>query len=103
MRDARRRYDANFKAQVAMEALKGIKTMAELSSEYKLHATQIQGWKRLLQKEAVSLFQDGRSRQNEGVDDRLVETLFGKIGRLEVELDFLKKRDGSGPWRRLGR
>ena len=56
MRDARRRYDANFKAQVAMEALKGIKTMAELSSEYKLHATQIQGWKRLLQKEAVSLF-----------------------------------------------
>lgn len=103
MRETRRRYAASFKAQVAMEALKGIRTMAELSGEYKIHSTQIQGWKRLLQKEAVSLFEEGRGRKNGGVDEALVEALFGKIGRLEIELDFLKKADSHGLWRRLGR
>jgi len=88
MSNERRRYDAGFKARVALEAIKGVKTIAELSSEYKIHSTQIQGWKKLLQVGTVSIFQDGRKHKEEIRNEELVDRLYNKIGQLEVELDF---------------
>ena len=102
MTTTRRRYAAHFKAQVAMEAIKGIKTMAELANEHHVHPGQIQAWKRHLQAEAGTLFEDGRHRRAEADRESLLHTLYGKIGQLEVELDFLKKTAGTGPWRRVG-
>lgn len=102
MSSERRRYDAKFKARVALEALKGIKTMAELASEYKLHPSQIQNWKKQLQSGTASLFEDGRSRRDEAHQTELVDRLYSKIGQLEVELDFLKKSDSGSLWRRHG-
>jgi transposase len=102
MKTTRRRYDADFKAQVAMDAIHGIKTLAELANEHQIHPGQIQAWKKHLQAEAATLFEDGRRKVEESGRERLVDALYGKIGRLEVELDFLKKRTGAGPWRRVG-
>jgi len=102
MKTTRRRYDAHFKARVAMDAIQGIKTMAELANEHQIHPGQIQAWKKHLKDEATTLFQDGRHKSGEVGRERMLEALYGKIGRLEVELDFLKKRTGAGPWRRVG-
>jgi transposase-like protein len=57
MKTTRRRYDAHFKAQVAMDAIQGIKTMAELAHAHQIHPGQIQAWKKHLQDEAATLFQ----------------------------------------------
>lgn len=102
MKTTRRRYDAHFKAQVAMDAIQGIKTMAELANEHHIHPGQIQVWKKHLQDEVATLFQDGRHKRAEASRESLLEALYGKIGRLEVELDFLKKRTAGGLWRRVG-
>ena len=102
MKTTRRRYDAHFKAQVALDAIQGIKTMAELANEHHIHPGQIQAWKKHLQDEVATLFQDGRHKSGEAGRESLMEALYGKIGRLEVELDFLKKRTAAGPWRRVG-
>jgi transposase len=102
MSNERRRYDAGFKARVALEAIKGVKTIAELSSEYKIHSTQIQGWKKLLQVGTVSIFQDGRKHKEEIRNEELVDRLYNKIGQLEVELDFVKKKDSRYFWQRHG-
>ena len=79
MSNERRRYDAGFKAKVAMEAVKGLKTIAEISSEYKIHSSQINGWKKVLQAGTVSLFQEGRNHREESRNDELVDRLFSKI------------------------
>jgi len=102
MKTTRRRYDAHFKAHVALDAIQGIKTMAELANEHHIHPGQIQAWKKHLQDEAAALFQEGRHKSGEAGRESLLESLYGKIGRLEVELDFLKKRTAAGPWRSVG-
>ncbi len=102
MKAKRRRYDAHFKARVAMDAVQGNKTMAELANEHHIHPGQIQTWKKHLQDEAATLFQDGRKKSAEADWESLEEALYGKIGRLEVELDFLKKRTGGVACRRVG-
>jgi len=102
MSNERRRYDAGFKAKVAMEAVKGLKTIAEISSEYKIHSSQINGWKKVLQAGTVSLFQEGRNHREESRNDELVDRLFSKIGQLEVELNFVQKKDSRYHWRRPG-
>jgi hypothetical protein len=85
-----------------MDAIQGIKTMAELANDHHIHPGQIQAWKMHLQDEAATLFQDGRHKSEEAGRESLLEALYGKIGRLEVELDFLKKRTGAGLWQRVG-
>ena len=86
-----RAFSAEFKSKVAMEAIRGEKTIAELASEYKIHPTQITSWKKQAVgqvKEAFSGKKPGRKRVDE---ESSVEGLYAKIGRLEVENDFLKK------------
>ncbi len=87
----RKQHSAEFKAKVALEALKELKTVPELAREYTIHPTQINQWKKHLREEAPSLF--GRAgRAAEGTDPAVVTTLFVKIGRLNREVVWLKKK-----------
>jgi transposase-like protein len=89
----RRVHSATFKAKVVMEALKEQKTLAELSSQFGVHAMVISKWK----KQAVEILAKGYSdkRQLKEKDDsELIQELYRQIGKLKVEVDFLKKKMG---------
>lgn len=89
----RRNHPAAFKAKVALEAIKEKRTIAELSSLYGVHSTQITKWKRQALDVLSSAFSDGQ-KQKEHDDRLLVQELYQQIGRLKVEGDFLKKKMG---------
>ena len=82
---------AQFKSQVALEALKNEKTINELAAEYDVHPNQISQWKRQLLDNLPTLFSTGRSKKAEN-DEALQARLYEEIGRLKVELDFVKKK-----------
>ena len=88
---ARKQFSNEFKAKVALEALKGEKTIAQLSSEYGVHASQINTCKQQAREKLPDLF--GRSS---GLDEQRREAeqdrLYQQIGRLQVEVDWLRKK-----------
>ncbi|MFB0564054.1 MAG: IS3 family transposase [Candidatus Aminicenantaceae bacterium] len=91
MVNMRKRYDATFRAKVALEAVKGEKTLAELSNEFGVHANQISKWRRQLLELLPELFTDRRKKKD--VDqEELISELYRQIGQLKVELDWLKKK-----------
>jgi len=86
----RKRHSAEFKFKVALEAAKGTKTLSELAQEYQLHPSQISEWKRQLLAEGVSVFSTRSARQQR--EQAALETqLYEQIGRLKMELEWLKK------------
>jgi putative transposase len=87
----RKRRSAQFKFKVALEAAKGTKTLNELSSEYKVHSTQISEWKSQLLKEGASIFSTTTARQQRD-QEALQGELYEQIGRLKMELEWLKKK-----------
>jgi transposase len=89
----RKRYDVNFKARVALEAIRGEKTLAQLASEYGVHPNQISKWKRQVLDELPNIF-SGRYEKKETQGKELADHLYQEIGRLKVELDWLKKKAG---------
>ena len=91
MSKQRQQHSAEFKARVALAALKELKTVPELAREYSVHPTQINQWKKHLREGAPSLFGHA-GRTSEGTDPVVVTTLYEKIGRLNMELDWLKKK-----------
>ena len=93
MKSGRRNHSAQFKAKVALEALKGAKTTNELGAIYEVHPTQITKWKKRLVSEAQAIFPDQRKRA-ENEDETLRARLYQEIGQLKVELDWLKKKVG---------
>ena len=93
MAGKRRQFSADFKAKVALEAVRGEKTMAQLASEHGVHANQISQWKKQLLDSLPEVF--GRRREQEARDQaELVERLYRRIGELTVETDWLKKSWG---------
>ena len=86
----RRGFDAAFKARVALEALRGEKTMAQLASEFGVHVNQIRQWRQKLLDELPSLFSDRRSRK-EKEGEELLSELYRQIGQLKVGLEWPKK------------
>lgn len=86
----RRRFAAEFKAKVALEALRGELTVAEISRKYEVHPNMVGAWKRQLADDAAQLFARGPSAAKRDSEDRIRE-LHAKIGQLTVEADFLKK------------
>ena len=88
----RTRHSAEFKAKVAMAALSESKTLAELASEYKLHATQITRWKQELIENATDLF--GKGKKKEVNHEAELAELYRQIGKLKVENDFLSHLPG---------
>ncbi|MFH1615935.1 MAG: IS3 family transposase [Planctomycetota bacterium] len=96
VRNMRKGYEGAFKAKVALEALKGEKTLAQLSSEFGVHANQIRQWRKQLLKELPKLFSDRRQKGEQEKDD-LISELYRQIGQLKVEVDWLKKKFSSAP------
>lgn len=90
---SRRVHDAQFKTKVVLEALKGHKTLAQLSSEYGIHATQITLWKQQALEGLPSLFA-GKSNVDLSAQEReqIEAPFFQQIGQLKVENDYLKKK-----------
>ena len=90
MAGKRKSHSATFKAQVALAALKGDKTINELASQFGVHPTLIHAWKKLLLQDAHGLFDPG-TKTPRPPEDKTAE-LFEQIGRLKVELDWIKKK-----------
>ena len=85
----RRQHNPSFKAKVALEALRGEKTIAELASHYEVHPSQILQWKKTLAEEATGLFENKRIKKPKD-EKALVDRLYRQIGQLKVEKDFLE-------------
>jgi transposase len=90
----RKKFSADFKAKVAMEAILEQKTLAELASEYNVHPTQIANWKKELQKRASEIFSQNASREAKAAELKEAE-LYRQIGQLKVEVDWLKKKSAE--------
>ena len=89
----RKTFTAQFKAKVALEAIRGTRTVNEIAQEFGVHPTQVSQWKKELQESAAGVF-DGK-RGPKPVDSSSSEDrLYTEIGRLKVELDWLKKSWG---------
>jgi transposase len=89
----RTRYSADFKAKVALEAIKGEQTISELGSRYGLHPNMITNWKRQAIGNMAEAFSDKAERIH-STDDALIKDLHAKIGEFTVERDFLAKAFG---------
>ncbi len=88
----RRSFSPSFKAKVALEAIRGVKTIAEIAQKHKLHATQINLWKKQLLDSAEDVFVDGKSKPQKPSDEPDSTELYEQIGRLKVQLEWLKKK-----------
>ncbi len=90
-----KRRPAAFKAKVALEAAKQTRTLAELSKAFQVHPVQISQWKKQLLDGAESLFGDGRRREHDQ-SEALQAELYQQIGRLNMEVEWLKKKVARG-------
>jgi transposase-like protein len=96
MSTQRKHYSAECKARVALEALKGLKTVNELASIYGVHPTPIAHWKHRLQQERPEIF-SARRAKHEHDQEAFQAQLYQQIGQLKVELDWVKKKAGLAP------
>lgn len=90
MKKTRRKFSSEFKSKVAIEALKERYTLAELAQKFELHPNQISQWKQEFLERSKSIFEGSEKKENSQPEVEL-EKLYSKIGRLEMERDFLKK------------
>ena len=88
----RKKYPKEFKARVALEAIKGEKTIAELSSEYEVHSNMITKWKKQLKEHISDIFI--RKNEQEPDAEKKIDNLYKEIGRIQVENAWLKKKLG---------
>jgi len=89
----RKRYSAEFKAKVALEAIKGEQTLSELSSRYGVHPNMIANWKRQATSNMAELF-SSKTARSRAAEEKRIKDLHEKIGQLTVERDFLAKAFG---------
>jgi len=87
----RQQYGNDFKFKIALEATQGVKTISQMAAEHNLHPTQISTWKKQLLQEGHSLFTRPNDRQQREQQAREAE-LYEQIGRLKMELEWLKKK-----------
>ena len=92
----RKQYNPEFKAKVALEALKGERTVSELSSRFSVHPTMIDQWKKALLEGASGVFERGGAAKEPALDKEALKDLHAKIGELTVERDFLSEK--LKPW-----
>jgi transposase len=94
MTTTRKQYSPQFKARVALEAIRGEKTLSQLGSQFKVHPMQIAKWRKAAIDQLPDLFVDGRARKPAAGTEADSDALYQEIGRLKVELDWLKKKVG---------
>jgi transposase-like protein len=93
MEKHRRQFSAALKAKIAVEAIKGQRTIQEIGSSYSVHPNQITKWKKQLLDFSPEAFSGARLR-GDPIDEQLKTELYAEIGRLKVELDWLQKKSG---------
>ena len=93
MSQGRRKHNPAFKGKVALEAVKGQETVAQLAARYEVHPGQIQAWKKALTEGAAGVFGNGKEQKTKN-DGALIARLYQEIGQLKVERDFLTERSG---------
>jgi transposase-like protein len=93
MKRTRKKHGAAFKAKVAIAAIRGDQTVAELAIRYGVHPNQIHKWRKALLNGATSVFEPSGGGRDKA-DEALVSELYAKIGELTVERDFLSRRSG---------
>ena len=94
MNRTRKKHSAAFKAKVAVAAIRGDRTIAELAVHFGVHPNQIHNWKKQLLDGAVSVFEGGVSAEG-GTNEAQVDLLYRQIGQLKVENDFLARKLGN--------
>ena len=92
MKAKRRRHDPEFKARVALEALKGIKTIQQIAKDYEVHPVQVSDWKKTMQEGVAMVFERGSADSDAKDFEREREHLNAIIGDLTVKLDFVTKK-----------
>lgn len=95
-RKKRKQYTAEFKAKVGLQAIRGEKTINEIGQEYGVHPMQVGQWKRAILEQAKTLF-EGKRGPKPVETHQEPELLFSEIGKLKMELDWLKKKSGLSP------
>ena len=91
MTKKRRQYPASFKFKVALDANKGMKTISQIAGEYEVHPTLVRNWKKRLLEEGMDVFKtNGKKQEREQVEQEA--QLYEQIGRLKMELEWLKKK-----------
>lgn len=89
----RRQHPPAFKAKVALEALKENKTIAELSSQFAVHPTQIKQWRDIMEQNGATLYTDHHGKKEREQED-LIRRLYEQIGKSQIQVDWLKKKMG---------
>lgn len=89
----RKVHSPEYKAKVGLEALRGVKTINEIGQEYGVHPVQVGQWKKAIQEQAKTLF-EGKRGPRPVSEHREPERLYSEIGKLKMELDWLKKKSG---------
>ena len=92
MKAKRKRHEPEFKARVALEALKGEKTIQQIAKEYEIHPVQVSDWKKAMIERTPEIFSSGRKKSPEEQYEREKAQLHAKIGQQAVEIDFLTKK-----------
>ena len=91
MSKKRRTFSDKFKAKIALEAVRGVKTLAQLAAEYQVHPNQISKWKKILVSQASELFATEKN-STARTEEEITAPLYEEIGRLKMEVDFLQKK-----------
>ena len=92
----RKVHTAEFKAKVGLEAVRGVKTINEIRQEFGVHPVQVGQWKKEILEQAKTLF-EGKRGPKPVAEHQSPELLYSEIGKLKVELDWLKKKFGMSP------
>lgn len=102
MKQSRRRFTGAFKAEVALAAMRGEQTIAELAEKYEVHPNQIAQWKKSLQDGAAGVFENSKQASEATAQDETIAQLHRKIGELTVERDFLSNAWSKGLAKKKG-
>jgi transposase-like protein len=92
MKAKRRRHEPEFKARVALEALKGVQTIQQIAKDFDIHPMQVTEWKKTMTTGARGVFGPGRAKSETENFERQRNELHAKIGQLTIEVDYLRKK-----------